>query len=69
MPVLDEARGGGWPRVVTDDPCRWLFWRGEWGQTDAPILQPWFHTAEPPVSRTALLRLFGHFVPETRSIG
>lgn len=64
--VLEEGPGGEetLPRVVIDDPCRWVFFRGEWGQTDAPIIQPWFHTAEPPVSRTTLLRLFGHFWPE-----
>lgn len=28
-------------RVVADDPCRWLFFRGQWGQTDAPICQTW----------------------------
>jgi hypothetical protein len=52
------------PEVVTGDPCEWVFFRGAWGTIDAPICQPWFHRAEPPASRTALLRLFGHFVPE-----
>ncbi|GAB4823799.1 hypothetical protein N2152v2_010845 [Parachlorella kessleri] len=55
-------------QVVTDDPCLWLFFRGLWGQTDAPIIQHWFHTAEPPLSRTALLRIFGHFWPERHSL-
>ena len=54
----------GPPQVLLDDPCDWVWFRGNWGQIDAPIEQPWFHCAECPVSRAPLLRLFGHFVPE-----
>lgn len=67
-PPFLAPRPAGDVQVVTDDPCRWLFFRGEWGETDAPIIQPWFLTAEPPLSRTALLRLFGHFWPEPRRV-
>ena len=56
------------PRVITDDPCPWAWFRGQWGQTDAPIVQGWYARAECPVSRTSLLRLLGHFVGETDSI-
>ncbi|KAI3429626.1 hypothetical protein D9Q98_005712 [Chlorella vulgaris] len=52
------------PQVIVDDPCEWVFFRGEWGTTPAPICQSWFHRAEPPLSRTSLQRLFGHFVSE-----
>lgn len=55
-------------RVEVGDPCLWVHFKGQWGQTEAPISQGWFHTAEPPQSRTALLRLFGHFWPETQRI-
>ena len=56
------------PRVITNDPCPWAWFRGQWGQTDAPIVQGWYARAECPVSRTSLLRLLGHFVGETDSI-
>jgi hypothetical protein len=52
------------PQVIVDDPCEWVFFQGEWGTTPAPICQSWFHRAEPPLSRTSLQRLFGHFVSE-----
>lgn len=54
--------------VTVDDPCQWVWFKGEWGQTPAPIAQGWWRTAETPVSRTSLLRLFGHFFPETHSL-
>lgn len=56
--------GSSVPEVVVDDPCEWMFFRGDWGTIEAPIRQAWFSRAEPPVSRTSLLRIFGHFVPE-----
>jgi hypothetical protein len=62
----DRSSGSssGLPEVVLDNPCHWLFFRGDWGTTPAPICQSWMHRAEPPLSRTPLLRLFGHFVAE-----
>lgn len=58
------AKPQGLPLIVHGDPCRWLFFRGLWGETDAPICQGWFLSSECPVSRTPLLRLFGHHVRE-----
>ena len=54
--------------VVCNDPCDWIHFRGEWGETAAPICQSWYHNAESPVSRTALQRIFLHLWPETDSI-
>lgn len=54
--------------VVCDDPCEWVFFKGDWGQTQAPICQSWYHTAETPVSRTALQRVFLHLWPEVQSV-
>lgn len=54
--------------VVADDSCEWIFFEGDWGDTAAPRMQGWFHSAETPVSRTTLQRLFFHFWPETRSV-
>jgi hypothetical protein len=54
--------------VDVNDPCEWLWFGGDWGQTPPPIAQRWFHTAETPVSRTALQRLFLHFWPETEAV-
>ena len=54
--------------VVTDDGCEWIFFDGNWGDTAAPRMQGWFHTAETPVSRTLLQRLLFHFWPETQSV-
>ncbi|KFM22940.1 2-Cys peroxiredoxin BAS1, chloroplastic [Auxenochlorella protothecoides] len=54
--------------VTTDQPCPWLWFRGAWGQTDAPATQSWFGSAECPVSRTPLMRLFCQAAPETASI-
>ena len=51
--------------VVTDDPCEWVFFTGNWGDVAAPICQSWFHQAETPVSRTTFQRLFLHLWPET----
>ena len=51
-----------------NDPCPWALFEGEWGTIDAPTAQPWLHTAEPPVSRGALLRLFCHVWPETEAV-
>ena len=56
----------GLPQVVTDNPCAWVWFRGDWGTTPAPIEQAWMHRAEPPISRSLLLRIFGHFWPEPR---
>lgn len=56
------------PMVTIDDPCDWLFFRGEWGQTPAIIQQSWYWTAESPVSRTPLQRLFFHHWPEVESL-
>lgn len=58
----------GCVEVVTDDACEWLFFKGDWGTTPAAIEQAWFHTAETPVSRKGILRVFGHFVPETERV-
>ena len=54
--------------VVTDDPCEWVYFRGLWGETEAPICQSWYLGAETPVSRSALKRIFLHLWPETESI-
>lgn len=54
--------------VITDDPCEWFWFRGDWGQTPAPCVQSWCHTAETPVSRSSLHRIFLHFVRETESV-
>ena len=54
--------------VITDDPCEWVFFRGDWGETTAPICQSWYHTAETPVSRTRLQRLFLHVWPEVKKL-
>lgn len=62
--VAGAAIPRGLPLIVHGDPCRWLFFRGLWGETDAPICQGWFLSSECPVSRTPLLRLFGHHVRE-----
>lgn len=54
--------------VVTDQPCPWIWFRGAWGQTDAPATQSWFGSAECPVSRTPLMRLCCQAAPETVSV-
>lgn len=59
---------GCFPKVITTDTCEWIYFKGNWGQTDAPICQNWYHQAETPVSRTALQRIFLHVWPETESI-
>jgi hypothetical protein len=56
------------PVVVCTDPCEWIYFKGDWGQTAAPINQDWYHKAETPISRTALQRIFLHLWPETESI-
>lgn len=56
------------PDVLADECCAWLEFRGQWGTTDAPAVQAWFSNAEPPVSRSALQRLFLHPWPETKSL-
>ena len=53
---------------VMDGPAEWVWFRGEWGTTLAPIAQGWFHTAETPVSRTALCRVLLQAWPETLRI-
>lgn len=53
------------PRVISSDPCHWLFFEGQWGATSAPRCQSWYNRAETPASRTAMQRLFFHFWPET----
>ncbi|KAK9838661.1 hypothetical protein WJX74_000956 [Apatococcus lobatus] len=53
---------------VLDGPAEWVWFRGEWGTTLAPISQGWFHTAETPVSRSALLRVLVQAWPETQRI-
>jgi len=67
---LSDTNGdpGYFPRVCTTDPCEWIYFKGRWGQSDAPICQSWYHQAETPVSRTALQRIFLHLWPETESI-
>ena len=54
--------------VDVDDPCEWVWFGGDWGQTPPPIAQRWFHAAETPVSRTSLQRLFLHLWPETEAV-
>jgi hypothetical protein len=56
------------PEVIHDDPCEWVFFRGLWGETEAPICQSWYHVAETPVSRTSLQRIALHLWPETDSV-
>eukprot|EP00887_Chlorella_sp_A99_P004572 scaffold4.g4572.t1 len=38
--------------VVTDDPCCWVWFRGDWGETAAPIAQGWWSSAETPLQET-----------------
>lgn len=68
----EESSGGGggegWPEVVTDDPCLWAHYRGQWGGIEAPVTQAWMREAEPPLSRTPLLRLFGHKVKSRHTV-
>ncbi|PSC76524.1 2-Cys peroxiredoxin chloroplastic [Micractinium conductrix] len=59
-----SSSGAALPQVTTDDPCEWLAFAGNWGEMPAPARQTWFYQAETPVSRTPLLRVVGHFVPE-----
>jgi hypothetical protein len=63
-----HGSGGAFPMVIVDDPCAWLFFRGFWGQTPAIIQQSWYRTAESPISRSPLQRLFLHFWPEVKSL-
>ncbi|KAL4425890.1 hypothetical protein ABPG75_009906 [Micractinium tetrahymenae] len=67
---LCSAAGPVWrPRkVLANECCAWLEFRGQWGTTEAPAAQAWFSSAEPPVSRSALQRLFLHPWPEPRSV-
>ena len=53
---------------VLDGPAEWIWFCGEWGTTLAPIAQGWFHTAETPVSRSALLRVAMQAWPETQRV-
>lgn len=53
---------------VLDGPAEWVWFQGEWGTTQAPIAQGWFHTAETPVSRSAWLRVLVQAWPETQRI-
>ena len=53
---------------VLDGPADWVWFHGEWGTTQAPIAQGWFHTAETPVSRSAWLRVLVQAWPETQRI-
>jgi hypothetical protein len=56
-------------QVIDNDPCLWLWFRGEWGEsTPGMAQQGWFHRAETPVSRSKLQRLFLHFYPETERV-
>lgn len=54
--------------VVETTNTDWVLFKGHWGSgslgAPSPILQPWFHNAEPPISRGPWLRVFGHFWPE-----
>ena len=59
-----QPPSGSGVEVVATDPCPWFFYRGDWGTIEAPIEQPWLHTAEPPISRTTWQRLFCHLWPE-----
>ena len=53
---------------VLVDSGEWLQYLGEWGQTPSPAAQDWFWTAEPPVSRSCILRVIGHLWPETLAL-
>ncbi|KAK9841890.1 hypothetical protein WJX84_003102 [Apatococcus fuscideae] len=69
LPAAPSAPGSPAPfRQVLDGPAEWVWFRGEWGTTLAPISQGWFHTAETPVSRSALLRVLVQAWPETQRI-
>jgi hypothetical protein len=63
-----DGSGGNGVEVVADDACEWALFLGQWGETAAPLAQGWFRDAEPPVSRSALLRIFGHLWPEPRNL-
>lgn len=63
-----HSRAPEGPDVVIDDPCEWLFFKGNWGTTCAPINQRWLHDAETPTSRSSLQRIFFHLWPETESV-
>ena len=54
------------PVVDAEDPCLWLWFRGDWGSDGppGPSYQGWYHRAECPVSRSPLLRVVGHLVGE-----
>lgn len=67
QPCNDHQQLNGQVEVV-DGPAEWVGFRGEWGTTLAPISQGWFHTAETPVSRSALLRVLVQAWPETQRI-
>jgi hypothetical protein len=70
----DEEEDGGDVEVVADDAdaALWLAWPGRWGACrlapPGPAFQSWFHAAETPTSRSALLRVVGHLWPETREL-
>ena len=54
--------------VISNDPCDWVFFRGDWGETMAMICQSWYQRAETPISRTSLQRICLHVWPETEHI-
>jgi hypothetical protein len=71
---VDDEEDGGDVEVVADDAdaALWLAWPGRWGACrlapPGPAFQSWFHAAETPTSRSALLRVVGHLWPETRAL-
>ncbi|KDD77060.1 hypothetical protein H632_c29p0 [Helicosporidium sp. ATCC 50920] len=54
------------PVVVPDSECLWFYFRGLWGEMEAPINQAWLESAECPVSRSSFLRVFGHWMREVQ---
>eukprot|EP01025_Chloroclados_australasicus_P006078 TRINITY_DN11997_c0_g2_i1.p1 TRINITY_DN11997_c0_g2~~TRINITY_DN11997_c0_g2_i1.p1 ORF type:complete len:412 (-),score=23.87 TRINITY_DN11997_c0_g2_i1:2839-3912(-) len=43
---------------VLHDKCEWQEFEGTWGTTPGPMQQRWYHTAEQPVSRGYVKRVF-----------
>lgn len=66
--TTSAAHAASLPEVLANECCAWLEFRGQWGTTDAPAVQAWFSNAEPPVSRSALQRLFLHPWPELKTL-
>ena len=63
--VMALTAGTGSDVEVRFDPCLWLHYKGKWGTIVTPSAQPWYWTAETPVSRSPCLRACAQWWPET----